>query len=976
MFGVWTVITAFVLYMGGLFIIAQYVERKSMQGINLANNPYVYSLSLAVYCTTWTYYGSVGLAATSGMLFLTVYLGPTLAFIMGWTVLRKMTRIKASQRITSIADFISARYNRSPGLAAMVTVIALIGVAPYIALQLKAVITTFKMITTTQGSQVSWVGNHVGPIVVILMILFTNIFGVRRLDPTERHPGMVMAVAIESVVKLIGFLSAGIFVTYFLFDGFDDIFSRIVREGNTFQAPVEGSYFVTWTTFLILAMSAVICLPRQFHVTVIENFHERHIKTAMWLFPLYMLLINIFVFPIAMGGLLRGYSAGEADSFVLTLPLESGHTWLSLFVFIGGFSACTSMIMISSMTLSTMITNHLLLPVVDWFKALGGLRRHLLACRWVAVAVVVAMGYWFEATLGGSYMLVNMGLISFTAVLQFAPAIIGGIFWHGANKAGAVLGLMGGFAVWCYTMLLPSFMKSGWFSTLLDSGPWGIAYLRPEQLFGLTGLDPISHTVFWSLIFNIGLFVWGSLFFDQSRDEQRLAMEFVHAGGKAPGMKPFIPKGSRIDLTGKIRIIRKVLGQFFTRDKTDMLIGELLKQLHISDRTTISIPKLADLYAAVEKSLAGAIGAAAAHTAMGREELFSSEESEELSAVYGEILAGLNLTPEELKTKIDYYQDREKLLTIHAGELEQKVREREKEIARREQAEKEVRILNEDLEQRVSQRTAELAAVNKELEAFAYSVSHDLRAPLRSIDGFSQALLEDYLEILDDNGKDYLQRVRAASQRMAELIDHILKLSRLARVEIHPDQVNLSNLAFSIAEDLKNTDPARNVRFIIENGIIINGDKVLLRRVMENLLNNSWKYTSKKDQAVIEFGVTGRNGDPTYFVRDNGVGFDMEYVKKIFGIFQRLHGAKEFEGLGIGLATVQRILYRLGGRIWAEGVVDRGATFYFKLTNQLEGSEEAKRGVESEAGKRNGTDAMGKDQDERKTDFTGGGQSG
>ena len=292
-----SVIAFFCLYMGLLFTIALYVERQAfIKGKSLASNPVVYSLSLAVYCTSWTFYGSVGKAVTSGFLFLTIYLGPTLAIVLWWTVLRKLVRIKSMHRITSIADFISARYDRSQALAALATVGALLGTMPYIALQLKSVITTFAIVSPAAGSP-SWIAGNVGPIVVLLMIVFTIVFGVRRVDPTERHQGMVMAVAVESLVKLVAFVTAGIFVTYFLYDGFGDVFQRLsqspFRQHITF-AGRDGTTYLTWTSFLILGMSAIMFLPRQFHVSVVENSNEKNILSAIWLFPLYMLLINIF----------------------------------------------------------------------------------------------------------------------------------------------------------------------------------------------------------------------------------------------------------------------------------------------------------------------------------------------------------------------------------------------------------------------------------------------------------------------------------------------------------------------------------------------------------------------------------------------------------------------------------------------------------------------------------------------------------
>ncbi|MFZ5584452.1 MAG: PAS domain S-box protein [Thermodesulfobacteriota bacterium] len=694
MFNPVSVIAVFCLYMGLLFMLALWTERQSAAGRNRVANPLIYSLSLAVYCTTWTYYGSVGLAASSGLVFLTVYLGPSLVAIFWWTLLRKLVRLKTAHHITSIADFISVRYEKSEGLAALVTILALVGNMPYVALQLKAIYSTFGLITSAEGAAAAWVGSHVGPLVVGLMILFTIVFGVRRLDPTERHQGMVMAVAAESMVKLVLFMAAGVFVVYFMFDGLGDIFGRYqaAREaGAPLPAPQRAS-LAQWGSWLLLSMNAILFLPRQFHIAVVENQEEKHIRHAMWLLPLYMLLINLFVYPIAQAGLIKGLPVAQADLFVLSLPLLEGQTWLALLVFIGGFSAATSMVLISSMTMATMITNDLLMPLVVRVKRLAFLERHLLQSRWAAVAIYIILGYWFERRVGESLMLVNIGLIAFAAVLQFAPAIIGGIFWPGGNKAGAYLGLAAGFVVWVYTSLLPSFVRSGWFpAELLTQGPLGLNWLRPEQLFGVAGLDPISHTVFWTLVFNLGLYVLGSLLFSPSAEGQSQAEEFVGALTSGDIFERSARREAYIDLNAKREKLENLLCRFFTRDKAIHMSERCIAAVGLAGMGRISISQLAELYAEVEKSLAGSVGSAAAHKALAGTGIFSEREADDLKELYAETLANLRARPRDLIRRIDFYQERAQLIRAHAEELEGKVHELQDQILARLTAEAQLR---------------------------------------------------------------------------------------------------------------------------------------------------------------------------------------------------------------------------------------------------------------------------------------------
>ena len=722
MFSTAFALLAVCLYISILFFIALWIEWYKPLRDRLSKSSVIYTLSLGVYCTAWTYYGSVGKAATSGMLFLAIYLGPTLAISTWCLVLRKLVRIKNTHRITSIADFISSRYNKSQGLAAIVTVIALIGNLPYIALQLKAIFSTFHIITGSGSFSPgdSFLLKNVDTTIVILLILFTIVMGVRRLDPTERHPGMMSALAFESLIKLAGFLAVGIFVTYFMHHGFNDIFKRILEEPAVSVIKNvntgEGNNFITWITYLVLSMSAIMFLPRQFHVSVVENSNEGHIHKAMWLLPLYLLLINIFVYPIAMGGLLAGNPVGNADTFVLRLPMEAGKHWLSLFVFIGGFSAASGMVIAASMTISTMVTNHLLLPVISEVRPLGFLRRRLLECRWLAVAGFILLGYWFEKKIGASYMLVNIGMIAFAAVMQFAPAILAGLFWKKANKRGAIFGITAGFLVWAYTLLLPSFVKSGWLSnSLLTQGPWGIEFLRPEHMFGISILDPLSHGVFWSMMLNIGLLIACSMYTKQEKEEERIADEFVTILTSKVSMRSLGESKDYIDLAQKKKIIEDLFKQYLPQEVAVNAVDKSLIEAGVQGKKQISILKLAEFNSTAEKLLSGCIGSAAAHKVFKQMELFSGQEESDLQKAYAAILVDLKLTPEELKSRIDYYQEREALLTQHSYELETKINELEQNILERKLAEEALQKIQNELEKRVQERTKDLSSINERL---------------------------------------------------------------------------------------------------------------------------------------------------------------------------------------------------------------------------------------------------------------------
>ncbi|MEH6825045.1 MAG: sodium:solute symporter [Motiliproteus sp.] len=639
MFTTTTVIAVILLYTAVLFVLALLVERNNATRVKPYTSRLVYALAITVYCTSWTFYGSVEFAATSGSLFFAIYIGAILAILTWWKVLRPMVRVKEAYNITSIADFISARYNRSQLVAVLVTLIALIGIVPYTALQLKAVTQSFTVITASAAN--SDISQLTGLLVPLMMIAFTILFGARKLDSTERHLGVMSVLAVQGVVKLTAFLAVGVYVSYGMYDGLGDIFTRINDAGLTqlTRIDTQGSSMLHAFTLVVLGAVSIQCLPRQFHAAVVENATERHIVTAMWVVPLYLILIGLFVIPIAAAGLLQDLPIANADTFVLLLPQSAGADWLALIAFIGGFSAATGMIILSAMTLSTMATNHLLMVVIDHIKPLNFLRSYLLQCRWVMIGLIIGSGYWFSVTFSDAYMLVSLGMISFVAVFQFAPVMFGGLFWTRGNRAGAIAGLSAGFLLWFYTLLLPAFAGHGLPQELLSQGPWGITWLRPQQLFGLDGLSPVSHSTLWSLLFNLGFYLLGSLLHHPPKVERNQRNEFMNAlvagstqhHGRATGLDAYIP------YKDKIHEASLLLQEYLPQQKAESTVEQIAEELHIDSKEFLTIIELLEFHRMLEHALSGSIGSASAHQALVNSIHYSERETRDLQAIRSQI---------------------------------------------------------------------------------------------------------------------------------------------------------------------------------------------------------------------------------------------------------------------------------------------------------------------------------------------------
>ena len=903
----WFVVVASFAYLCLLFAIAYYVDKRADSGRSLlVSNPYIYALSIAVYCTSWTYYGSVGRAASSGIGFLPIYLGPTLVFVLWWFVLRKIIRISKAHRITSIADFISSRFGKSTRLSVLVTVIAVVGIIPYISLQLKAVSNSFYVLIEYPqivmpppvSERVSLVGDMTFLIALVLAI-FAILFGTRHIDASEHHEGMVAAVAFESMIKLIAFLSVGLFVTFGLYDGFGDLFNRAALEPAMAQlfTMEGGSAYSQWVTLTLLSMAAIICLPRQFQVTVVENVNEDHLAKAVWLFPLYLLLINIFVLPIAIGGLLMFPGGGvDADTFVLTLPMADKQESLALFVFLGGFSAATGMVIVAAIALSTMVCNDLVMPAllrIKWLRLTerGDLSGLLLFIRRASIVLILLLGYAYFRFIGEADALVTIGLVSFAAAAQFAPPIIGGIFWKGASRNGAFAGLMLGFLVWGYTLLLPFFARPGWLPTdFIDAGPFGIALLKPYELFGLGGMDRLSHAMFWSMLANIGGFVLFSLWGRQSPIERIQAVLFVDVfrwSGTSSTSQFWRGSATVSDLYA---LVVRFIGQ----NQANRAFAGYARQRQIDLGHLVEAD--ADLVSFTERLLSGAIGAASARVmvaTVAKGEVVGIEEVMEIL--------------EETSQVIEY-----------SHSLEQKSRELEAKTSA-------LREANERLKE-----------LDRLKDDFLSTVSHELRTPLTSIRSFSEILV-DHPGVSNEERERFLGIIVKESERLTRLINQILDLAKMEADNMDWDMADLDPRG-AIEDALAATgslfaEASIELDVEIEEPLPrVHVDRDRLIQVIVNLLSNAAKFCDQDAGRVIVVASAEAHG-LLLRVADNGRGIDPEDRDVIFERFRQANKtmADRPRGTGLGLAISRQIIEHFGGRIWVDDHDGNGACLAFQI---------------------------------------------
>ncbi|HEX4978316.1 MAG TPA: sensor histidine kinase [Nocardioides sp.] len=898
----WVVVTVSVGYLALLFAIAHYGDRRAAAGRSIISNGYVYALSIAVYATSWTYYGSVGSAAGGGIAWLPIYLGPMVVVTVWWVVLRKIIRICKRDRITSLADFVSARYGKSRTLGGLVTVVAVLGLVPYIALQLKAISTTFAIVRADPGAAApSTAGVPVledtGLYAALALAAFTIVFGTRHLDATERHEGMVAAIAFESLVKLVAFLTVGAWVTWGLFDGFADVVGQAaerpgLRDLLTLGSTTGyGSFF--WLT--VLSMLAFLLLPRQWQVTVVENVDEEHVRTAAWLFPVYLVLINLFVLPVALGGLLLLGDGVDADTFVLALPMADEHPALALLVFLGGLSAATGMVIVETIALATMVSNSLVMPLL--LRRRGPLRgphdlgRLVLLVRRVTIVVLLLLGFVYFRLATDAMGLVQIGLISFAAVAQFAPAVLLGLYWKAATRSGALAGLLAGVATWAYTLLLPSFSESGWLpADIPEGGPFGIGLLAPHALLGLDGLDPVSHAMFWSMLVNVGALVGVSLTTRPGPVERVQAAVFVDALRRppVPGRDTALRRGS-----ATIGALSGVLERFVGPDGARRALAPAGVGGAAPDPAA---PADSALIHHVETLLAGAVGSASARALV--------------SSVTREEPLGLDEVMEIL--------DEASQVRAYSRALEGQSRELERTTA-------ELRAAN-----------AQLRELDRLKDDFVSTVTHELRTPLTSIRAFSEILL-DNPDLDTEERQRFLQPIVEETERLTRLINQVLDLARLeagaAEWQVRPvDVAEVVAASMTSAEQLSRV---RGVALEVDvpadlPAVTADFDRVV--QVMVNLLGNAVKFADPEHGRVRV--AAARNGaEVRVDVQDNGAGVPQEDLEVIFDKFRQggdTHRDRP-PGTGLGLPISREIIDHLGGRLWAEQTPGPGATFSFTL---------------------------------------------
>ena len=990
-----TVLALSLGYLGLLFAVAYFGDRYARDWSASSVAPAVYGLSLAIYCTSWTFYGAVGRAATSGIDFLFIYTGPAIVVILGYPMVAKMVRVAKRHNVTSIADFLASRYGKSRAVGVTATLFATVGVLPYIALQLQAVSSSFRTIAepipgVSGGVAGGVVHTDTSLIVAALMAVFTILFGVRNVSASEQHRGMMLAIAFESVVKLLALLTVGPFVLFVLFDGPADLMARLGSAPAIAERVTREGSPLSWIVMSLLSAMAFLCLPRQFHVAVVEHGHPASLKTARWLFPVYLVLINLFVMPIAAAGLLLLGPEISPDLYVLQLPLANGESWISAFVFIGGLSAATSMVIVACMALSGMIGNELVMPYLlrrqrGWGAGVAREMGPLVVfVRRAAVVLILMAGYAYERMISGYLPLASIGLISFCAVANLAPGLVLGLYWRGAHRYGVVAGLIGGFVVWLYALLLPTLLQT--------AGTGQAAPLGPYLPSPLSELDAVGQGFVVCIAVNALLLVGVSLLARPIARDREQASSFVL------GAEPERPEQQAPADTARIEELRELLTRFVGSERA-------LRALS-GERLSIEMA-----LARAERMLSGTLGSASARiiiAAFGRRgrllprsaRALIDEASEAIRYNY-EILrntldhVGMGIAAFDREGRLEIFNDRFTTLlsldddAVAVGATPQQfgatpdvvalLRRPEApqthEIATREgrvielrldplpgdgfvatcndvtarvltaqalrESDRQLRQSTETLEQRVIERTAELEASRAEAEAanlgktrFIAAASHDLLQPLHAARLFTAAMIDR------DPGNDLGGKIDTSLGAVESLLDALLDISKLDAGAFKPEKrpFALQPLFESLATAFAPVAARRGVELVVvPTRAFVSTDPTFLRRILQNLLSNALRYGRVEGRpSRVLLGcrrVAGEGGgeELRIEVKDNGPGIAADKQVIIFDEFVRLQpedeAPREERGLGLGLAIVDRIARMLDLPVGLASAPGRGSTF-------------------------------------------------
>ncbi|UOY06171.1 ATP-binding protein [Muricauda sp. SCSIO 64092] len=888
----YVLILIIVAYLAFLFFLAYWAERKHSG--KLVNNPYVYVLSLAIYCTAWTYYGSVGIASRSGISFLAIYLGPVIALPLWIVLMRKIIRISKQHKISSIADFISLRYGNNRPLGALVTLTCLLAIIPYIALQLKAVSETFALVSSENSYAATGILDDSTFYIALLIAVFVAFFGTRSTDASQGKRGIMATVALESVLKLFFFLVIGIFVVYFLFDGTSDIHQKASAMENFKQLSSFGGLEngFNWMFTILLSFFAIFLLPRQFHVAVVENHNVNHLKKAIWMFPLYLLLFNVFVIFIAWAGNLRLPETVNHDYYSLLLPLQTGNTLLALLVFMGGFSAVISMIVVSTLALSTMVSNNVIIPYGFIKKLVEGNpeenAKSIKGIRRIAILLLITVAYFFYVQFSSQLSLYSIGLISFVVIAQLAPSFFLGLFWRRGTAKAAKMGIAIGILIVIYTLLLPIIANVvSPASDFLEEGLLGQSWLKPSQLFGLEYLTPESNAFLWSLSFNTLSFVGLSLWAKGNYRERNYAEMFVHHENYENLQEgAFVWKGEAY-----VADIKRLLNRFLGEQRTQRALSLFNKKYNISEKEEKADSRLINFS---EKLLTGSIGSASAKIL-----LASVSKEKPISLV--EVL---HILEESKETKAN-----NRLLMEKSEELSQMATK--------------LQSANEELRQQ-----------DRLKDEFLDTVAHELKTPITSIKAASEVLEDENMPIA--LRQQFLENIGKDTDRLAKLIHNILDLEKLSsnRTELNIQTRNINGTIKRAVNGIEQIATKKGIQVEFRESEYLGGryDEDRILQVLTNLLSNSLKFTEGKNGKV-KIVLEEKKKEIAIAVEDNGRGIPQEDHNYIFEKFyqSKNQNTKKPQGSGFGLAICKSIVESHNGTIWADRKFKKGARLVFTI---------------------------------------------